>query len=84
MVTINTIDAGLSAIHLLSPSNLWIVWRQSGRGARALPEPWKEHVMQVSIVDAFTRTPGAGNRAGVVLDAAGLDTGAMQRIAAAV
>jgi trans-2,3-dihydro-3-hydroxyanthranilate isomerase len=40
--------------------------------------------MQVSIVDAFTRIPGAGNRAGVVLDAAGLDTGAMQRIAAAV
>ncbi len=40
--------------------------------------------MQVSIVDAFTRTPGAGNRAGVVLDAAGLDIGAMQRIAAAV
>jgi PhzF family phenazine biosynthesis protein len=40
--------------------------------------------MLVSIVDAFTRTPGAGNRAGVVLDAAGLDTGAMQRIAAAV
>lgn len=40
--------------------------------------------MQVSIVDAFTRIPGAGNRAGVVLDGAGLDTGAMQRIAAAV
>ncbi len=40
--------------------------------------------MLVSIVDAFTRTPGGGNRAGVVLDAAGLDTGAMQRIAAAV
>lgn len=40
--------------------------------------------MQVSIVDAFTRIPGAGNRAGVVLDAAGLDAGAMQRIAAAV
>lgn len=40
--------------------------------------------MQVSIVDAFTRIPGAGNRAGVVLDGSGLDTGAMQRIAAAV
>ncbi|MFY1832224.1 PhzF family phenazine biosynthesis protein [Myxococcus fulvus] len=40
--------------------------------------------MQVSIVDAFTRTPGAGNRAGVVLDAAGLGEDAMQRIAAAV
>lgn len=40
--------------------------------------------MQISIVDAFTRTPGAGNRAGVVLDAAGLDASAMQRIAAAV
>lgn len=40
--------------------------------------------MQISIVDAFTRTPGAGNRAGVVVDAAGLDAGAMQRIAAAV
>ncbi|MCP3064610.1 PhzF family phenazine biosynthesis isomerase [Myxococcus sp. K38C18041901] len=40
--------------------------------------------MQVSIVDAFTRTPGAGNRAGVVLDAAGLGVDAMQRIAAAV
>ncbi|MFP2931763.1 PhzF family phenazine biosynthesis protein [Pyxidicoccus sp. 3LG] len=40
--------------------------------------------MQVTIVDAFTQTPGAGNRAGVVLDAAGLDVPAMQRIAAAV
>ncbi len=40
--------------------------------------------MQVTIVDAFTKTPGAGNRAGVVLDAAGLDAAAMQRIAAAV
>ncbi|HYH94537.1 PhzF family phenazine biosynthesis protein [Hyalangium sp.] len=40
--------------------------------------------MLVSIVDAFTRIPGAGNRAGVVVDASGLDTGAMQRIAAAV
>src|SRR5512140_3791104 len=84
MVTINTIDAGLCAMHLLSPPNHWIAWRQSGQGPRALPEPRKEHVMQVSIVDAFTRTPGAGNRAGVVLDAAGLDAAAMQRIAAAV
>lgn len=40
--------------------------------------------MQVTIVDAFTKTPGAGNRAGVVLDAAGLDAAAMQRIAATV
>lgn len=40
--------------------------------------------MLVSIVDAFTRTPGVGNRAGVVLDAVGLDANAMQRIAAAV
>ncbi|WP_224360337.1 PhzF family phenazine biosynthesis protein [Hyalangium versicolor] len=39
--------------------------------------------MQISIVDAFTRTPGLGNRAGVVLDSGGLDTPAMQRIAAA-
>lgn len=40
--------------------------------------------MQLTIVDAFTKTPGAGNRAGVVLDAGGLDAEAMQRIAAAV
>ncbi len=40
--------------------------------------------MQVSIVDAFTRAPGAGNRAGVVLDAARLKAEAMQRIATAV
>jgi len=40
--------------------------------------------MQVTIVDAFTQTAGAGNRAGVVLDAAGLGVEAMQRIAAAV
>ena len=40
--------------------------------------------MQLTIVDAFTQTPGAGNRAGVVLDAAGLDGEAMQRIAVAV
>lgn len=40
--------------------------------------------MQVSIVDAFTQTAGAGNRAGVVLDAAGLGVESMQRIAAAV
>ncbi|WP_164018425.1 PhzF family phenazine biosynthesis protein [Pyxidicoccus trucidator] len=40
--------------------------------------------MQLTIVDAFTQTPGAGNRAGVVLDAAGLDGEAMQRIAAVV
>ncbi len=40
--------------------------------------------MKISIVDAFTRTAGAGNRAGVVLDATGLDEPTMQRIAAAV
>ena len=40
--------------------------------------------MQLTIVDAFTQTPGTGNRAGVVLDAAGLDAEAMQRIATAV
>jgi PhzF family phenazine biosynthesis protein len=40
--------------------------------------------MQLTIVDAFTRNPGAGNRAGVVLDAAGLAAEAMQRIAAVV
>lgn len=40
--------------------------------------------MQVTIVDAFTQTAGAGNRAGVVLDAAGLSVEAMQRIATAV
>ena len=36
------------------------------------------------LVDVFTGTIGAGNRAGVVLDADGLDTAAMQRIAASV
>jgi len=40
--------------------------------------------MNVTIVDAFTRTPGAGNRAGVVLDAAGLSDEVMQAAAAAV
>jgi PhzF family phenazine biosynthesis protein len=40
--------------------------------------------MNVTIVDAFTRTPGAGNRAGVVLDARGLSDADMQRAAAAV
>lgn len=35
-----------------------------------------------SEVSAFTRTPGHGNRAGVVLDAAGLSEGEMQRLAA--
>jgi PhzF family phenazine biosynthesis protein len=37
-----------------------------------------------SEVSAFTRTPGHGNRAGVVLDAAGLSEGEMQRLAAFV
>ncbi len=36
------------------------------------------------LVDVFTDTIGAGNRAGVVLDADGLDTADMQRIAASV
>ncbi|NOK14648.1 PhzF family phenazine biosynthesis protein [Corallococcus exercitus] len=40
--------------------------------------------MQVHIIDAFTRTAGAGNRAGVVLDASALDVPTMQRTAAAV
>ncbi|NBD09542.1 MULTISPECIES: PhzF family phenazine biosynthesis protein [Corallococcus] len=40
--------------------------------------------MQVHIIDAFTRTAGAGNRAGVVLDGAALDVPTMQRTAAAV
>lgn len=37
---------------------------------------------QVELVDAFTDTPGQGNRAGVVLDAAGLSPAAMQALAA--
>ncbi|WP_223633699.1 PhzF family phenazine biosynthesis protein [Corallococcus sp. EGB] len=40
--------------------------------------------MQVHIIDAFTRTAGAGNRAGVVLDASALEVPTMQRAAAAV
>lgn len=40
--------------------------------------------MQVHIIDAFTRTAGAGNRAGVMLDASSLDVPTMQRIAAVV
>jgi len=38
----------------------------------------------IALVDAFTRTPGQGNRAGVILEADGLDDAAMQAIAAAV
>jgi PhzF family phenazine biosynthesis protein len=38
----------------------------------------------IALVDAFTRRPGQGNRAGVVLDADGLPEEALQRIAAAV
>lgn len=37
----------------------------------------------MQLVDAFTRTPGEGNRAGVVLDASGLAEAQMQRIAKA-
>jgi len=40
--------------------------------------------LRAAIVDAFTRTPGMGNRAGIVPGAAHLDEPAMQRIAAAV
>jgi PhzF family phenazine biosynthesis protein len=40
--------------------------------------------LAVTIVDAFTREPGAGNRAGVVLDAAGLGADEMLAIARAV
>jgi PhzF family phenazine biosynthesis protein len=40
--------------------------------------------LAVTIVDAFTREPGAGNRAGVVLDAAGLSAEEMVAIARAV
>jgi trans-2,3-dihydro-3-hydroxyanthranilate isomerase len=38
--------------------------------------------MRVFLVDAFTRTPGAGNRAGVVREAGHLEAAEMQRIAA--
>ncbi len=40
--------------------------------------------MRAIIVDAFTRVPGAGNRAGIVPDASALDENAMQRAVAAV
>jgi trans-2,3-dihydro-3-hydroxyanthranilate isomerase len=40
--------------------------------------------MRALIIDAFTRTAGAGNRAGLVPDAAGLDEQAMQRVATAI
>jgi PhzF family phenazine biosynthesis protein len=40
--------------------------------------------MNVTIVDAFTREPGAGNRAGVVLDASGLGEAEMRAAARAV
>ncbi len=39
---------------------------------------------RVALVDAFTRTPGEGNRAGVVADAGALDEAAMLRIAKGV
>ena len=38
----------------------------------------------IAIVDAFTKTPGTGNRAGIAPDAAGMDEAAMLRAAAAV
>lgn len=40
--------------------------------------------VHATIVDAFTRTAGHGNRAGVVLEAAGLDDGAMRAMARAI
>ncbi len=40
--------------------------------------------LRLTIVDAFTRHPGQGNRAGVVLDAAGLDDATMLAAARAV
>ena len=40
--------------------------------------------MRAIIVDAFTHAPGAGNRAGIIPDAAPLDEKAMQRAAAAI
>lgn len=43
--------------------------------------PAKVHA---TIVDAFTRTAGHGNRAGVVVESAGLDDGAMRAVARAV
>ena len=39
---------------------------------------------RAAIVDAFTRVPGTGNRAGIVPDAASMDESEMQRLAAAV
>ncbi|WP_147822091.1 PhzF family phenazine biosynthesis isomerase [Salidesulfovibrio onnuriiensis] len=43
-----------------------------------------EKTITVLLVDAFTTVPGKGNRAGVVLDATGLDDGQMQAIATLV
>lgn len=43
-----------------------------------------KHTVTVLLVDAFTTTPGKGNRAGVVLDASGLSDDQMQAIAALV
>jgi PhzF family phenazine biosynthesis protein len=40
--------------------------------------------LPVAIVDAFTTTPGQGNRAGVVTEARGLDAAAMVKAASAV
>ncbi len=42
------------------------------------------HKVHVDLVDAFTRTPGEGNRAGVVVDAGDLDAPSMQRLAKAM
>ena len=40
--------------------------------------------LPIALVDAFTKTPGTGNRAGIVPDTAGMDEAAMLRTAAAV
>lgn len=40
--------------------------------------------MRTILVDAFTKVPGTGNRAGIVPDAGAMDEGTMQRAAAAV
>ncbi len=40
--------------------------------------------IQAALVDAFTRVPGEGNRAGVVLDAGRLEAAAMQAVARAI
>jgi PhzF family phenazine biosynthesis protein len=57
-----------------------------GHNARPIPREIRmlKHSIPVAIVDAFTRTAGHGNRAGVVVEASGLDDGAMRTVARAV